>query len=124
MCRLSVGSEGDRVEMIFGRGADLGPFLAGVFRDHDRAAGADHHRALRILHVKTIEARDQPRTLALPLKATIRGVKNHAVRAHRPAVEFVTGETNGADRVTLRSRVLPFPSAVGCLREYGCGTGK
>src|SRR6266851_3594828 len=115
----NVGSERNRVQMIFGRGADLGPFLAGVFRDHHRATSADYHRALRILHVQTIEARDQSRTLALPLKPTIRGVKNHTIRAHCPAVELVTGETNGADRVTLRSRILPFPSAIGLLCERG-----
>src|SRR6266550_1359920 len=117
MRRMTVGRERNRGKMIFGRGTDLGPFLTGVFGDHDRAARADYYRALRILHVKTIETRDQSRALARPLKATIGGVKNHSIRAYRPSVEFVTGETNGADRITLRSRVLPFPSTIGCLRE-------
>jgi hypothetical protein len=103
--------------MIFGRRADLGPFLSGVFRNYDRATRADYYRALTILHVKTIETGDQSRALALPLKAAVRGVKNHSIGAHGPTVELVTGETDGADRITLRSRVLPFPSAIGCLRE-------
>ena len=77
--RWTVGGKRDRVEMIFGRRVDLGPFLAAVFRNHHGATRADNYGALRILHVNSVETRDQSRTLALPLKAAVRCVKNHSV---------------------------------------------
>ena len=119
--RGAVTREGNRIEMIFGWRANLSPFLSGVFGDRNRAPRSDHHRALRILHKKTIEIGDDARPLALPLKASIRGVKNHAVGAYGPTVALVLREANGADGVALRARVLPFPAAVGYLgeRRYG-----
>src|SRR6266404_6802039 len=115
--RGTVGGEGYRVEVIFGGRRDLNPSLSGVFRKHHRAARSDHHGALRILHIESIEIHDYSRTLAFPLKAAVGGVKNHSVCAYGPTVSLVSRETDRADGVALRSRVLPFPSAVDCLRE-------
>ena len=115
--RGTVRGEGNRVEMIFGRRVDLSPFLAAIFRDCNRAARADNYRAPGVLNVKSIKTHDHSRVLARPLKAAVRGIKNHSVCAHRPTVALVTGETDRADGVTLRSRVLPLPAAVGGLRQ-------
>jgi len=43
-------------------------------------------------------------------------VENYAISADGPTVALVACETDRADRVTLRQRVLPFPSAVKVLR--------
>src|SRR2546423_11993630 len=102
--RGAVTREGNRIEMIFGWRANLSPFLSGVFGDRNCAPRADHYRALRILHKKTIETCDDARPLALPLQATIRGVTNHAAGPDGPTVALVPRQANGADGVALRSR--------------------
>src|SRR6267154_1895497 len=115
----TVAGERDRVKMIFGGCADFGPLQAAVFRDGDRPARSDHNQVATVMHVKSVQTRNQTRALPLPLKATVRGVKNHAVRAYCPAMELVIGKTNRADRVALRQRVLPFPTTIGGLCERG-----
>lgn len=115
--RRTVGGESDRIEMVFRRRADLSPLFAPVFGQHDCATRPDRNRVLPILNVQSIQTRDYAGRLAFPLKAAVRGVKDHTVGAHRPTVELVTGETNRADGVALRARVLPLPAAVGCLGE-------
>src|SRR3977135_1484783 len=114
----TVRGEGYRVEMILRRRADFDPSLSGVFRQGHRAACADHNRAPGILHKESIEAGYDPRVLVLPLKAAVAGVQNYPVGADRPSVTLVVGKTNSANGVALRAWVLPFPSAVACLREY------
>src|SRR5258708_27200033 len=120
--RGTVGREGYREEMILGRCADLSPSLSGVFRQRHRAARSNHHGAFRIVHIESIEIHDDARVLTLPLKAAVAGVKNYSGGAHGPTVSLVSGETNRADGVSLRSRVLPLPSAVGGLRADGSRT--
>jgi len=40
-----------------------------------------------------------------------------AVRADSPAVKFVCGEADGANRVALRQGILPLPAAIACLTK-------
>src|SRR5258708_39033180 len=118
----TVGRESYRVEMIFGWGADFSPSLASIFRKHHCTARADNSSPPGILYEESIETCDQTRMLALPLKAAVAGVQNYSVGAHGPTVSLISGETDRADGVSLRSGVLPLPSAVGGLREDGCRT--
>src|ERR1700682_5588888 len=109
--------------MIPGRRRDISPSLSSVFRKRHCAARADDNRAFGILNKESIEAGDDPRVLALPLKATVAGIQNHSVGSHGPTMTLVGGETNRANGVPLRSRVLPFPSAIDCLSKDRCGAG-
>src|SRR5882762_2237952 len=102
--------------MIFRRRGNPSPFLSAVFRRDDDPARADRKRALPIKNVKAVEGGNQARMLARPFKSAVRGVENHAISADRPSVALVAGETDRADRVSLRQRVLPFPSAIKVLR--------
>src|SRR5713101_4760226 len=110
--RRIIGSESDREEMIFRRRGNLSPFLSAVFRRDDDATRADCKRALPIKNVETVEGGNQTRVLTRPFKPAVRGVENNAVSAYGPTVTLVVCETDRADRVPLRQRVLPFPSAV------------
>src|SRR6266851_4838192 len=114
--RRIVRRESYRVEMIFRRCGNLGPFLSAVFRRDDDATRADCKRALPIKNVETVEGGNQTRVLTRPFKPAVRGVENNAVSAYGPTVTLVVCETDRADRVPLRQRVLPFPSAVEALR--------
>src|SRR5712692_8443882 len=112
-----VRRESDRVQMIFRRRGDLSPFLAAVPGCHHDAACAHGKRVLPIKNVKAVEGCDETRVLTSPFKSAVRSVKNHSVRADCPTVTLIVGEADRADRVPLRQRVLPFPSAVEVLRE-------
>ena len=120
--RRIVGRESDCVKMILCRRGNLSPFLSAVFRRDDDPTRADRKCALPIKNVKTVEGGDQARMLAGPFKSAVRGVENDSVRADGPTVALVAGEADRADRVPLRQRVLPFPSAVEVLRaRRRCG---
>src|SRR5256885_1906488 len=80
------------------------------------AASAQGNHVLSIEYVQSVERVDQTGRWALPTEAATGGVKNDAVRADSPATELVAGETNRADRISLRQRVLPFPTTTGGLR--------
>ena len=54
--------------------------------------------------------------LAGPRKTTVGRMENYAIRADGPAVPVIVRKLNGADRVSLRQRVLPFPTAFATLR--------
>src|SRR5712692_5336269 len=111
-----VGRESDRVQMIFRRRGDRSPFLAAVLRRHHNAAGAHCKRVLPIKNEKTVEGCDQTRVLTRPFKPAVRSVENRSVCPDRPTVTLIVGETNRADRVSLRQGVLPFPSTIEVLR--------
>ena len=115
--RWIVGSKRDRVEMILRWRRNFEPFVAAVSRFNHQSARANRKRMLPIEHVQAIQSIDEPRRLILPTKATVIRVKNHAVSADGPAVQLVAGETNCADRIPLRQRILPFPTATRVLRR-------
>src|SRR5438552_3568898 len=102
--------------MILRRRGNLSPFFSAVFRRDDDPTRADCKRALPVKNVKAVEGGNQARMLARPFKSAVRGVQNHAICADGPTVALVAGETDRADRVPLRQRVLPFPPAVKVLR--------
>ena len=106
--------------MIFRRRRDLDPSRSCISRRQHHSARPHDKGALAIQDVKAVERRNQTRLLVFPSKAAVRGIKNHAVGAHRPAMLLVASETNRADRIALRQRVLPFPSAVGHLPARTC----
>src|ERR1700674_2826840 len=120
--RRIVRRESDRVKMIFRRRGNLSPFLSAVFRRDDDPTRADCKRALAIKNIKAVEGGNQTRVLARPFKSAVRSVENHAISADRPTVALVARESDRADRVALRQRVLPFPSAIEVLRA-GTGSG-
>src|SRR5438552_10476047 len=102
--------------MILRRRGNLSPFLSAAFRRDDDPTRADCKCALPIKNVKAVEGGNQARMLARPFKSAVRGVQNHAISADGPSVALVARETDRADRVPLRQRVLPFPAAVKVLR--------
>ena len=100
--RLIVGRESDRIEMIFSWGGNRGPFFSAVpGRDYDPPRAHDKS-TLPIVNEKSVESYNQARVLTLPLKATVRGIKNHSICAYRPTMSLVAGESNGADGIALR----------------------
>src|SRR2546430_6239844 len=103
--------------MIFRRRRYRDPSRSSISRRQHDSARPHDKGALAIQDVKAVECRNQTRLLVFPPKAAVRGIKNHAVRAHRPTMLLVVSETNRTDRIALRQRVLPFPSAVGGLSE-------
>src|SRR6266571_7722303 len=111
--------------MILRRRGNLSPFLSAVFRRDDDPTRADGKRALPIKNVKAVEGGNQAWMLTGPFKSAVRGVENYAVCADGPTVALVARETDRTDRVPLRQRVLPFPSAVKVLRpRTGCGAAE
>ena len=102
--------------MVFGGRPDLDPSLTAVSRFQNQSAGAHGEHVLSIEHVQTVKRIYQTRRLVFPTEAAIGGVENYAVGSDGPSMEFVAGETNRADRVALRQRVLPFPTTTGGLR--------
>src|SRR6266850_4258242 len=66
-----IRGEGNCVEMILCRRANLSPFVSSVFRSQHQTAGAHDHRSLPVENVETIERHDRPRVLALPLKPAV-----------------------------------------------------
>src|SRR5712691_675338 len=101
--------------MIFCRSRNLAPSRSRISRRQHDSARPHDKGALAIQDVKAVERRNQTRLLVFPPKAAVRGIENHSVRAHRPTMLLVVSETNRTDRISLRQRVLPFPSAVGQL---------
>ena len=112
-----IGSEGNRIKMIFRLRLNRIPALAGVARFQDQAARADRKHVLGIKHIQAVQVVDETGRLVVPTKTAVGRIKNHSIRAHRPAMKFVAGKSNRVDRVALRQRVLPFPTAVACLRS-------
>src|SRR5260370_1667950 len=96
--------------MIFCRRGDLSPFVSSIFCSQHQAAGAHNDRSLPVKNVETIERHDRPRVLALPLKPAVSRVKNYTVRSDRPTMTLVIRETDRADRISRRPRVLPCPT--------------
>src|SRR6266536_233831 len=105
-----VRRERDRIKMIFRGRLDLDPFLAAISRFQNQSARARGEDVLSIEDIQSVQRIDQPGWLSFPPEAAVRGVKNDAVGAHGPAVQLIGGEPHRADRVTLRQRVLPFPT--------------
>src|SRR5437660_7628951 len=103
--------------MIFRRSRNGDPSRSCILGCQHASTRPRGKGALAIQDVKAVECRNQARRLVFPSKAAVRGIENHAVRAHRPAVQLVAGETNRTDRIALGQRVLPFPSAIGGLSE-------
>src|SRR5437667_4040084 len=101
--------------MVFRGGFDLGPLLAAISRFQNQSARAHDENVLSIEHVQTIKRIDQASWLSFPTEPAVRGVENHAICSDGPAVQFVAGEPNRANRVPLWQRVLPFPTTTGCL---------
>ena len=110
--------------MIFRWCRDRDPFCSRIpRRQHDSPRPHDKG-PLAIQYVEAVERRSQARLLVIPSKAAVDAMKNHAVGADRPAMLLVGSETNRTDRIPLRQRVLPFPSAVRCLCERTCRSAK
>jgi hypothetical protein len=103
--------------MIFRRRLDANPSPAAVCRPQHETARANGERAPSIKNVKAVESRNLARGLAFPSKAAIRRVEDYAVCSHSPAVNFIRGETDSADRIPLWQRVLPLPLTLGSLGE-------
>ena len=101
--------------MIFcGRG-NPDPDSAPIRRSKHNAARADRQRTSPIKNEQTIQRCDHSRALAGPNEAAIRCVKDDAVGSHGPAVLLILRKTNGANRVALWQRILPFPTAIKSL---------
>ena len=119
-----VSGESNCIQMIFRRRRNRDPSRSRIFgRQHDSARPHDKG-TLAIQGVKAVERRNQACLLVFPSKAAVRGIKNHAVGAHGPTVQFVPGKTNRTNRIALGQRVLPFPSAIGGLSERTCRSAK
>src|SRR5258707_5583853 len=120
--RRIVAYESDCVKMILCWRGNLSPFLSAVFRRDDDPTRAGCECALPIKNVKTVEGGDQARMLAGPFKSAVRGMEDYAICADGPTVALVAREADRADRVALRERDLPLPSAIEVLRaRTRCG---
>src|SRR5262245_22606886 len=98
--------------MILRGRRDDSPTLSTVGRAQYRAAGADGDGAPAIKNIKAVERCDLARRLVVPRIAAVTGVENYSVRADRPSMSIVFGESNCRDGVSLWQRVLPLPSAI------------
>src|SRR6185295_15504518 len=94
--RTIVGSKSYGVQVVFARCGDRVPFLTTVVSLQHQPPRAHNKRSLPINDVEAIERVDQTGLLALPAEAAIGSVKNYAIVAYRPAMQFVRRESDGA----------------------------
>src|SRR5207248_8052764 len=95
--------------ILCGRG-NFDPDSAPIRRSKHDAARSYRQCTSPIKNKQTIQRGDHSRALAGPNETAVRRVEDDAVGSDGPAVLLVLRKTNGADRVALRQRVLPFRS--------------
>src|SRR5256885_10055717 len=102
--------------MIANAGRPQLPFAAAVRGGKNDAPRAADHQARTVFHVETIKRRVSRTFLFFPLETAVAGGDDGAVCADRPAVTFVSRESDRVDSVSLWQWILPLPAAKWILR--------
>src|SRR6476646_10999494 len=90
-----------RKQMIFGAGCSCHPFASTVCRCQDHTARSGDSCTRLIYNVEAVKSGGGRRDLRLPFEATVTRPQDGAVAANSPAGLFVSGKSDGVNRITL-----------------------